>query len=98
MNQADTPELQAQARGMVPGLLTGFDGVVIASLGNGEVHACHERVAGIVLAAGEAKRFGRLKQLLDWRGQPFVRAVARMGLAGGLKPVIVVTGAEGRKS
>ncbi len=95
LNQADTPGLQAQARGMVSELLAGFDGVVIADLSKSEVQACHERVAGIVLAAGEAKRFGRLKQLLDWRGQPFVRAVARMGLAGGLKPVVVVTGAEG---
>ncbi|MGZ3675701.1 MAG: selenium cofactor biosynthesis protein YqeC, partial [Ktedonobacterales bacterium] len=56
LNQADTPDLQAQARGMAPGLLAGFDSVLIASLSNGEVHACHERVAGIVLAAGEAKR------------------------------------------
>jgi len=63
------------------------------------VHAVHERVAGIILAAGAAQRFGegigqpRAKQLLPWRGEPLVRHVARVALASGLDPVIVVTGA-----
>ena len=49
---------------------------------------------GLVLAAGESTRFGQPKQLLDWRGQPFVRAVARTALAAGLEPVIIVSGAN----
>ena len=61
---------------------------------SGPVTAIFERVAGIVLAAGASTRFGRPKQLLDWRGQAFVRAVCQAALAAGLDPVIVVTGAD----
>jgi molybdenum cofactor cytidylyltransferase len=53
-----------------------------------------ERVSGIILAAGASQRMGQPKQLLDWHGQPFVRAVARSALSAGLSPVIVVTGAQ----
>ena len=53
-----------------------------------------EPVAGIILAAGEAKRFGRPKQLLEYHGQPFVRCVAQSALTAGLSPVVVVTGAN----
>lgn len=52
-----------------------------------------ERIAGIILAAGESKRLGQPKQLLDWKGKPFVRQVAETALAARLAPVIVVTGA-----
>jgi hypothetical protein len=38
-------------------------------------------------------RFGQPKQLLDWRGRPFIQAVAASALEAGLSPVIVVTGA-----
>lgn len=94
LNQADTPELQAAAQGMAADLLAGYDSVIIASLKEKTVHAVHERIAGIILAAGESTRFGRPKQLLDWDGEPFVRAVARKALAAGLSPVVVVTGSN----
>lgn len=58
------------------------------------VHAVWERVAGVILAAGESLRLGRPKQLLDWQGRPFVRAVALTALEAGLNPVAVVTGAN----
>jgi len=94
LNQADTPELQAQARALARGLLAAYHSVIIASLRQSQVHAVYEPVAGIILAAGEARRFGRPKQLLDYHGQPFVRIVAKTALAGGLAPVVVVTGAN----
>ncbi|MBN1451984.1 MAG: putative selenium-dependent hydroxylase accessory protein YqeC [Anaerolineales bacterium] len=94
LNQADTPELQSQARAMVKPLLSAYDAVIIASLQAGKIHAVHEPVAGIILAAGESQRYGQPKQLLDWRGEPFVRAVAKTALEAGLSPVIVVTGAH----
>lgn len=59
----------------------------------GGVISVHEQVAGIVLAAGEAKRFGQPKQLLIWQGQPLVRRATQTALDAGLSPVIVVTGA-----
>ena len=94
LNQANTPELQAVAQNMMRSLLQDFNSVVICSLEKGEVFAVHEPVAGIILAAGESRRLGKPKQLLDWRGQPFVRAVTRTALEAGLDPVIVVTGAN----
>ena len=94
LNQADTPELQAQAKALAETLLTTYQSVVIAALGQSRIHAVYESVAGIILAAGEAKRFGQPKQLLDYHGQPFVRSVAQAALTAGLSPVVVVTGAN----
>jgi len=94
LNQADTPELQAQAKALAGNLLAAYHAVIIASLGRSQVHAVYEPVAGIILAAGEARRFGQPKQLLDYHGQPFVRAVAQTALASGLSPVVVVSGAN----
>lgn len=94
LNQADSAELQAAAHGMVQPLLSGYDSVLISSLLHEQIHAVHEPVAGIILAAGESSRYGKPKQLLDWRGEPFVRAVTRTAQAAGLSPVVVVSGAH----
>lgn len=95
LNQADTPELYAHGRAMVQELLPAYDAVLVASLEPaGTVSAAYESVAGIVLAAGEGKRFGQPKQLLPWHGQPFVWHAVQAALRGGLSPVVVVTGAH----
>ena len=94
LNQADTPELQSMAQGMTGSLLKDFSSVIIASLKNKEILAVHEPVAGIILAAGESARYGTAKQLLDWKGQPFIRAVAKTALEAGFQPVIAITGAH----
>ena len=94
LNQADTPELQAQADTISKNLLSTYNSVIIACLEEKKIYAVCEPIAGIVLAAGESTRFGQPKQLLDWRGEPFVRAVAKTALKAGLSPVIVVTGAN----
>jgi len=108
LTQADTPELQAAGQSLAVQLLPVYHSVVIASCStavNGQpltgpvsglslaVHAVHEPVAGIILAAGGASRFGQPKQLLAWEDEPFVRRVARTALKAGLSPVVVVTGA-----
>jgi molybdenum cofactor cytidylyltransferase len=111
LNQADTAELQAQAKSIAEKLLPEYNAIVVAALNpedgrrtmdggkqpsvvghRSSVFAVHEPVAGIILAAGESTRFGQPKQLLDWHGQPFVRAVTLTALAAGLSPVVVVTG------
>lgn len=94
LNQADTVDLQSAAHGMARPLLSTYDSVVITSLIGEKVFAVHEPVAGIILAAGESSRYGTVKQLLDWHGEPFVRVVARTALKAGCSPVIVVTGAS----
>lgn len=94
LNQADTPTLQSAAHTLTSSLLPHYQAVLISSLLHNQIHAAHEPIAGIILAAGESKRFGKPKQLLEWRGQPFVRAVAQTALQAGLSPVVVVTGAN----
>ena len=97
LNQDDNSAVESQALGMVSSLLGAYEAAIIASLRNGEIHAVHEPAAGIVLAAGTSKRLGRSKQLLDWHGQPFVRAVAGTALAAGLSPVMIVTGSNAQE-
>ncbi len=53
-----------------------------------------ERIAGIILAAGGSARFGEPKQLLDWFGKPLVSHAVEIAAAGGLSPIVVVTGAD----
>jgi molybdenum cofactor cytidylyltransferase len=49
-------------------------------------------VDGIILAAGLSKRFGRPKQLANWRGTPLVLHIAETALASQLRSVVVVIG------
>lgn len=50
------------------------------------------RVAGVVLAAGSARRFGATKQLVEVAGRPLVRHAVDTAMAAGLAPVVVVVG------
>jgi molybdenum cofactor cytidylyltransferase len=93
LNQADTAEQQAQARTIAQQVQQGFHAVLITRLRDPKIFAVHEPVAGIVLAAGGATRFGSQKQLVDWQGQPMVRHVAQIALQAGLTPLVVVSGA-----
>jgi molybdenum cofactor cytidylyltransferase len=94
LNQADTIELQAAALRIAHGLAQSYDAVLLASARAGIVHAALETVAGIVLAAGGATRYGSPKQLLAWKGQPLVRTAVQAALDAGLSSVVVVTGAH----
>ncbi|MCA2001390.1 MAG: putative selenium-dependent hydroxylase accessory protein YqeC [Chloroflexi bacterium] len=91
LNQADSPPLQSIGGDMARELLGCFDAVLVGSLQNSTLHT-FERTAGVILAAGESSRFGAPKQLLEWKGKPFVRQVAETALKSGLEPVTVVTG------
>ncbi len=94
LNQADTPELQAQGKTLAEKLLPAYHSVIIASLKQSQILAVYEPVAGIILAGGGSSRFGQPKPLLDWHSKPFIRAVAEKALSAGLSPVVVVTGAN----
>lgn len=51
------------------------------------------RVAGVILAAGAARRFGGLKQLLPWQGATLLNHVIQQALdAASLSSIIVVLG------
>jgi molybdenum cofactor cytidylyltransferase len=53
-------------------------------------------IAGILLAAGQATRFGRQKLLELWHGEPLVRKTARCFLEAGLRPIVVVVSRDPR--
>ncbi len=92
LTQADTSQLQSIGGKMAREILKHFDAVIVASSDFSSIQT-FEPTAGIILAAGGSTRFGQPKQLLDWRGEPFIRAIAKMAIEAGLAPVIVVTGA-----
>ena len=89
LNQADSPELQAEGQKLAKPLLSAYDAVIISALNQGQqqvpaegkIFAIHEKIAGIILAAGGSTRFGSPKQLLDFHGKPFVRLIAETALA-----------------
>jgi molybdenum cofactor cytidylyltransferase len=48
----------------------------------------HTSIAAVILAAGQASRMGSPKQLLDWHGQPLVRAVVQQALDSAADTVV----------
>ena len=73
-----------------------IDSVLIGTAqGDDPVREVWGRVSAVVLAAGEAKRFGALKQVLPWRGVPLVAHVADQALrCPDVDRVAVTVGAE----
>jgi molybdenum cofactor cytidylyltransferase len=92
LNQADTDELRSVGGRMTGTLLDAYDSVLLTTFLPFQVQT-FEPIAGIILAAGGSTRYKRPKQLLEWKGKPFVRHVAETALQAGLQPVNVVTGA-----
>jgi len=107
LNQADQGLIQAEAKDIAMNMMGIYDSIMIASLERDEkrfpsdtitpysapVYAVFEPTAGVILAAGESRRFGKPKALLDWKGQPFIRQIAKTALQARLDPVLVVVGA-----
>lgn len=48
----------------------------------------------LILAAGGSTRLGKTKQLLQYRGQSFLRHTAKVALASGCQLIVVVLGAQ----
>ena len=51
-------------------------------------------VAGIIIAAGESKRLGRIKQLLPWSGKTLIEFVIQTTLKCKLEPINVILGSN----
>ncbi len=58
---------------------------------------CWGRIGAVVLAAGEATRMGKLKQTMPWRGRPMIQHAVTAAREAGLRPVVVVTGAQAER-
>ena len=97
LNKADTPDRLADG-GLIAGRILAsprIRAVVLASVTKpNPVQEVVGRVAGVVLAAGDSRRLGQLKQLVNWRGRPLVWYAVQAALGGGLSPVVVVIGAQ----
>jgi len=93
LNQADSTEQQALAGHLAKSLLATYDTVISASAAKKKIYASYEPVAGLILAAGQAKRYGQSKQMLVWRGKPLIWHAATTAIEAGLSPVVVVSGA-----
>lgn len=101
LNQAETPAREKAAGELAEVLLPVYSPVLVAALGQpgAPVLAAYEPMAGIILAAGQGKRFedaqpGRFKLLLEWAGEALVHRAARLAIESGLSPVRVVAGAH----
>ncbi len=93
LNQADNADLTRAGLRVANIIRESFDSVLVASLSERIVRQALEPTAGIILAAGRSSRFGQPKMLLEWKGKPLIHHIAEAGLAAGLDPIIVVTGA-----
>ncbi len=107
LTHADTAERVRLGKRLAPDLLAAFHVVIVANqphiradavpsprvVASPSAVAVHERVGGVLLAAGGSVRYGRPKQVLDFEGRPLVRIAAEAGLSAGLHPLVVVTGA-----
>jgi molybdenum cofactor cytidylyltransferase len=52
------------------------------------------RTGAIILAAGEARRMGQLKQLLGYRGGTLIQHAIDQAVGAGFEPVVVVVGSN----
>lgn len=102
LNQADDDASVQEAISLANRVVAVYDAALVASLKplktrdrqnvSGVLH-CAEKIAGIILAAGGATRYGKPKSLLSWRGESLIRHVAKTALAARLDPLIIVLGA-----
>ena len=84
LNKAEDEATLAGAREVARLLLRNprIDSVLVgAAQASDPVREVWGRVGAVVLAAGEAKRFGALKQIMPWRGVPLVAHVADQAFA-----------------
>ena len=92
LNQTDSQIDLTQVKNAIPDLLKTFSTVILCSLKNHKVNYIFKRSSGVILAAGESKRFGRNKLKETWLGKTIIRHVAENALASNLCKTYVVVG------
>ncbi|NPV55697.1 MAG: putative selenium-dependent hydroxylase accessory protein YqeC [Anaerolineae bacterium] len=104
LNQADNAHLEKAAEEIVGRVSGYFDTVATSKLLNDRqepmlspVKTRSEPIAGVVLAAGGASRYGTQKLLVDWFGKPLIQHVVEVVASSGLMPVVVVAGEEAQE-
>ncbi len=101
LNKANLPATEQGARELARALLQNAvvnEVVLAAAETDSPAREVWGRVGAVVLAAGQASRFGGLKQVMPWRGKPLVAHVAEQALAcEEIATVVVTAGAEGER-
>lgn len=101
LNKANLPATEQGARELARALLQSAvvnEVVLAAAETDSPAREVWGRVGAVVLAAGQASRFGGLKQVMPWRGKPLVAHVAEQALAcEEIATVVVTAGAEGER-
>lgn len=92
LNQTDSLADLDQVKKLISELLKTYSVVILCSLKNHKINFIYKRSSGVILAAGESRRFGRNKLKELWRGKPLVRHVAENALASNLFNTTVVVG------
>jgi molybdenum cofactor cytidylyltransferase len=99
LNKADRADMRA-ARETAGKLLKypNVDSVLIGTMDREPpVREAWIPTAGIILAAGRARRYGEAKQALPWKDTTLAANAARAALEAGLDPVVVVVGYESER-
>ncbi len=95
LNKADVDIVKQHAGNLARKLMASaaVDSVIISTMNEDPpVRETWTSVGGIVLAAGQATRFGSTKQILPWAGTNLVAHCTRVAIDAGLDPVIAVIG------
>ncbi len=96
LNQADNAPRLASGRLVASLLAWAGERALLAQAGRAETEPVRERwgpTAAVVLAAGEGRRMGQPKQLLELGGEPLVVRATRLALESSATQVLVVLGA-----
>jgi molybdenum cofactor cytidylyltransferase len=105
LNQMDLVQDKSSLLTVEKQLLAHYDAVISASLQasdsnktevdwENEVSKVDEKIAGIILAAGNSRRMGHSKAMLEWKGIPFVRECALQAITAGLNPIHIIAGQD----
>lgn len=97
INKVENDSQLVQAHRIAGGILRQprIEQVVIGAVrGSPPVRAVHKRVTAVVLAAGEAKRMGRTKQLLPWGQTTVLGQTLRNLKSSATHDILVVSGHE----
>ncbi len=85
LNQADTADLQSTAQALTSSLLPAYQAVLISSFLLDKIHAVHEPIAGVVLAAGEFEALRQTEATARLEGSAVRSRGCADGASGGTR-------------
>ncbi len=94
LNQINNADRASAAARIAEKLLPTYNAILVGNLAstdeNDEVAIVREPIAGVILAAGGASRYGADKVNLIWRGKSFIENIVSTGLNASLAQIVVI--------